>query len=129
MAEALKGTCLCGGVEYELQDPQALGYCHCSRCQRWTGSSLAGVVVAAENFRFTKGEDLVKRYESELAPRNFCSNCGSSIYDDLGAVYFVAAGLMSDLELTPSFHQQVAYKASWHSIGDDAPQFAEMPPG
>ena len=129
MADALKGTCLCGGVEYEVRDPQALGYCHCSRCQRWTGSSLAGVVVAPENFTVTKGEDLIKRYESELAPRNFCSNCGSSLYDDLGSVYFVAAGLMADLDLTPSFHQQVAYKASWHSIGDDAPQFAEMPPG
>jgi hypothetical protein len=120
---------LCGGVEYEVQDPEALGYCHCTRCQRWTGSSLAGVVVASENFRFTKGEDLVKTYESELAPRNFCSNCGSSIYDDLGAKYFVAAGLINDLDMTPSFHQQVAYKASWHEIGDDAQQFAEMPPG
>jgi hypothetical protein len=39
----------------------------------------------------------------------------------------VAAGLMPDLNLRPSFHQQVAYKASWHEIGDDAPQFAEMP--
>jgi hypothetical protein len=105
-----------------------MGYCHCTRCQRWTGSSLAGVVVAKENFRFTKGEDLVTRYESELAPRNFCSTCGSSLYDDLGEKYFVAAGLMSDLGLEPSFHQQVAYKASWHQIGDDAPQFAEMPP-
>ena len=31
-----------------------------------------------------KGEDLGTRYESEFAPRNFCSNCGSSLYDDLG---------------------------------------------
>ena len=75
MTEALKGTCLCGGVEYEVQDPEALGYCHCTRCQRWTGSSLAGVVVAPENFRFTKCEDFVKLYESDLAPSNFCSNC------------------------------------------------------
>ena len=90
MSETLTGTCLCGGVEYEVSDPQSLGYCHCTRCQHWTGSSL---------------------------------------YDDLGAVYFVAAGLMPDLDLRPSFHQQVAYKASWHEIGDDAPQFAEMPPG
>jgi hypothetical protein len=40
-----------------------------------------------------------------------------------------AAGLMRDLALEPSFHQQVAYKARWHQIGDDAPQFDEMPPG
>jgi hypothetical protein len=87
------------------------------------------VVVAKENFKVTKGEDLVKTYESELAPRNFCSNCGSSIFDDLGDIYFVAAGLMQELDMEPSFHQQVAYKASWHQIGDNAPQYDEMPPG
>ena len=92
MTETLKGACLCDGVEYEVQDPEALGYCHCTRCQRWTGEALAGVVVAKENFRFTKGQDLVKTYESHLAPRNFCGNCGSSLYDDLGDVYFVSAG-------------------------------------
>ena len=102
MSDALKGACLCGSVEYEVQEPESLGYCHCTRCQRWTGGSLAGVVVAKENFTFTKGEDLVKTYESEFAPRNFCSNCGSSIYDDLGEKYFVAAGLMRELR-SPSF--------------------------
>ena len=105
-----------------------MGYCHCTRCQRWTGSSLAGVVVAEENFTITKGEDLVTRYESEFAPRNFCGRCGSSLYDDLGGKYFVAAGLMRDLDMDPAFHLQVAYKASWHQIGDEAPQFAENLP-
>ena len=127
MSETLTGTCLCGGVELEVTDPQALGYCHCSRCQHWVGSSLAGIVVAKENFGFAKGEDLVKTYESHLAPRNFCSNCGSSLYDDLGDVYFVSAGTMPDLDMKPSFHQLVAYKASWEEIGDDAQQFAELP--
>ena len=48
MSETLTGTCLCDGVEYEVANPQALGYCHCTRCQHWTGSSLAGVVVAKD---------------------------------------------------------------------------------
>ncbi len=125
MAKTLKGACLCGRVEYEVEDPEAMGFCHCTRCQRWTGSSLAGVVVDADHFRFTQGADLVKRYESEFAPRHFCSNCGSSLYDDLGGKYFVAAGLMRELDLQPSFHLQVAFKAPWETIGDDAQQFAE----
>src|ERR1043166_6928167 len=111
MTETLTGTCLCGGVEYEVQDPQSLGYCHCTRCQRWTGSSLAGVVVAKEDFRFTKGEDMGERYESEVAPRIFCGIGGSSVSDALGDNYFGAAGLMRELALKPSFHLQVAYKA------------------
>ena len=127
MSETLTGTCLCGGVELEATDPQAFGYCHCSRCQHWVGSHLAGIVVAKENFQAAKGGDLIKTYESHLAPRNFCSNCGSSLWDDLGAVNFVSAGLFPDLDMKPSFHQLVAYKASWHEIGDDAQQFAELP--
>jgi hypothetical protein len=128
MARTLNGACLCGRVEYEVQDPGALGYCHCTRCQRWTGSSLAGVVVDKDNFRFTNGDDLVRRYESEFAPRHFCGNCGSSLYDDLGDNYYVAAGLMRELDLQPSFHLQVAYKAGWETIGDDAPQYPENAP-
>jgi hypothetical protein len=128
MAGTLKGACLCGSVAYEVTDPEAMGYCHCSRCQRWTGSSLAGVVVAKENFHLTDGDDVIKTYESEFAPRNFCGNCGAGIYDDLGDNYFVAAGLMRELDLAPSFHLQVAYKAPWEQIGDHAEQFAENPP-
>ena len=60
MSETLTGTCLCGGVELEATDPQGLGYCHCSRCQHWVGSHLAGIVVAKENFRVAKGGDLIK---------------------------------------------------------------------
>ena len=112
MADTLEGTCLCGGVEYEVLIPRQWATATAAAASDWTGSSLAGVVVAKENFQFTKGEDLVKTYESEFAPRNFCSNCGSSIFDDLGEVYFVAAGLMGDLDMEPSFHQLVAYKAA-----------------
>ncbi len=129
MSQIQTGACLCGGVEYEARDPEGMGFCHCTRCQRWTGSSLAGVLVDRDNFRIVKGPDLVKRYASEFAPRHFCSNCGSSLYDDLGEKFFVAAGLMRELDLQPSFHLQVAYKAPWETIGDDAPQYAENPPG
>ena len=128
MSKSLTGACLCGGVEYEVRDPEGMGICHCTRCQRWTGSSLAAVLVDPDNFEITKGRDLVKRYESELAPRHFCGNCGACLYDDLGEKYFVAAGLMRELDLKPSFHMQVAYKARWDTIGDDAPQYAENPP-
>jgi len=128
MSETLHGACLCGGIEYEVRETKGMGVCHCTRCQRWTGSSLTGVVVDRNDFQITTGAELVTRYESEFAPRNFCSHCGSSLYDDLGEAYFVAAGLMRDLDLAPSFHLQVAYKADWEMIGDDAPQYAEAAP-
>ena len=128
MAGTQNGACLCGGVTYEVKDAAAMGVCHCTRCQRWTGSSLTGVVVAKENFTVTAGGDQIETYESEFAPRNFCGNCGSAIYDDLGDNYFVAAGLMRDLDMKPEFHLQVAFKAPWEEIGDSAPQYDENPP-
>jgi phosphoglycolate phosphatase-like HAD superfamily hydrolase len=101
MPETLTGTCLCGGVEYEARDPQSLGYCHCTRCQHWTGSSLAGVVVAKENFKFTKGEDLAKTYESQLSvPKGWRSRlersriCTEELMERPDAILFDVDGLL-----------------------------------
>jgi hypothetical protein len=77
--------------------------------------------------RVHRGQDLVKTYESHLAPR-VLQQLRIQPLRRSHAVY-CGRGSDADLDLRPSFHQQVAYKASWHEIGDDAPQFAEMPPG
>src|ERR1700759_4894247 len=109
MAETLQGACLCGGGNYEVKDPESMGYCHCTRCQRWTGSRRAGG-GARGDFTVTAADNLIETYESEFAPRNFCRNCGSSIFDNLGAQYFVAAGLMPHLDITPELHLQVPFQ-------------------
>ncbi len=89
------------------------------------------MVVAKENFRFTSGEESwVTRYESEFAPRNFCSNVPADPACTTTWARSISwqQGWLHDLALEPSFHLQVAYKANWHEIGGDAPQFAENPP-
>src|SRR5258706_16175940 len=98
MSEAIHGACLCGKVEFDVREPEAMGGCHCTRCQRWTGGSGTMVlVVAPENFKITKGQDLLKRYqEGQFADRHFCGNCGSGVYVDGGKKYFVGAGGLRD---------------------------------
>ena len=130
MSEIVHGTCLCGKVAFDVHDPEAMGVCHCTRCTRWTGSAgSALVVVAAKNFKVTKGQELLKRYHEErFAPRHFCANCGSGIYTDGGEKFYVGAGVLRDLKLKPSFHIQVAHKAPWDEIGGNAPQYAEYKP-
>lgn len=56
--ERIHGTCLCGAVVFELQPSnqygadRAMGYCHCIRCQRWSGGAgLPFVVTVPEHFR------------------------------------------------------------------------------
>ena len=135
MGDLIHGTCLCGGVELELQASDQfgpgleMGECHCTRCRGWSGAAGVPFVVAeAKKFKVTKGEELVSCYSPEgFTPRMFCSRCGSSLYSGGGDTVYVSAGVLKDLRLKPAFHVQVANKAPWHEIGGDAPQFADMP--
>lgn len=135
MSEVIHGACLCGGVAFEMQASdqygpgRAMGTCHCTRCQRWSGGSGVPFVVASpEHFTVIEGQELLAYYRGEgPAARVFCRRCGSSLYQDAGTTYFVGAGVLKDLELAPAYHVHVAHKASWDEIGGDAPQFAEMP--
>jgi len=128
MSAAIHGACLCGGVEFDIES-EAMGICHCSRCQRWTGSSgLAFVVVEPDSLRFTKGQELVGKFAQEgFSTRNFCTQCGSSLYDDASTVYYVGAGVLQNPKLEPTFHIHVASKAPWDEIAGDATQHAAMP--
>jgi hypothetical protein len=129
MSEVIHGACLCGQVTFDVNEPEALGVCHCTRCQRWTGSgNSAVVIVEPKNFNVTGGKERLKLYrEAKFADRHFCGNCGSGVYVDGGDKYYVGAGVLKDVKLEPAFHIQVAYKAPWDEIGGNAPQFPEYP--
>lgn len=135
MSAVVQGACLCGGIAFEMQASEqygpgrAMGMCHCTRCQRWSGGSGVPFVVASpDHFKVVKGQELLARYRGEgPAVRVFCRRCGSSLYQDAGATYFVGAGGLEDLKLAPAYHVHVASKAPWDVIGGDAPQFDEMP--
>ena len=61
----LTGHCLCGAVSYEISEPlRNAGYCHCTRCQRRTGtaaSAQAGIPRGALTIR--SGEELLRAYD------------------------------------------------------------------
>jgi hypothetical protein len=131
MSEQIEGTCLCGKMAFTVRDPEAMGTCHCTRCQRWTGSGSATVfVVPAKNFEITKGKDLMRTYKEEkFADRAFCGNCGSGLYAVGGDNLYVGAGLFQKPHAHKvAFHIQTAYKKPWDEIGDKSPQFPEYPP-
>ena len=62
----LRGSCLCGGVRYEVTGPlRGALNCHCSMCRKAHGAafrSRAGVKV--EDLRWVQGEDLLTWYET-----------------------------------------------------------------
>lgn len=82
--DILSGSCLCGSVRFDLTPPfAAFRYCHCSRCQKASGSAhAANAFVPKAQFAWRAGEALIKRYDLPSAQRFsvwFCSECGSRV--------------------------------------------------
>jgi hypothetical protein len=135
----MKGSCLCGGVQYEVTAPALrFGYDHCSRCRKASGSAfMAELLCKPADFRWTAGESLVKVYEApvrESPPgyrRSFCAVCGCNVPDvrpDVEAVFIPAGSLDDDPGIRPQAHIFVEYKAPWFKITDGLPQFKRHPP-
>lgn len=82
--ERISGSCLCGKVAYEVTLPfMRFLHCHCSRCRKMTGSVFAAnAIVEPDAFRWTRGEELVARYDLPTAKSfasSFCTECGSTM--------------------------------------------------
>ncbi len=130
MGETIHGACLCGQITFDVREPEVMGFCHCTRCQRWSGGAgIAEIEVEGTNFEVTGGQELIKHFTQEgFSGVGFCSNCGSSLYAFGDGKYYVCAGTLQDLKLKPQYHMMVAHKATWDEITGDAPQHPEFPP-
>jgi hypothetical protein len=130
-ATRIRGSCLCGGVRFEITGPfLRAGFCHCSRCRKHSGAQ-AGVQgrVRAEDFRLLSGDDLIRVYETRgHAAKAFCTVCGSSLFGGDwpgGAEISVRLGsLDDDPGIRPQYRSFVDSKASWDTIDDDLHRYA-----
>lgn len=127
-SSALRGSCLCGGVAYEIDGAYSdVGQCHCPKCRKVSGSSANAIVLTASgSLRWVRGSEQVARYEMPDGwTSTFCRVCGCPM-PMLGAdgkLYWVPAGsLDDDPGLAVVQHIYVGQKAGWETIGGDAPQ-------
>jgi hypothetical protein len=123
----LTGHCLCGGVRIEIDEPLVSSrYCHCTRCQRRTGTAAsAGAAVVPGSLRIVAGEELVKTYWPSGGGygKAFCIECGSHLFsqspDDPDAKSVRLGVIDGDPGIRPSARQHVASAAVWEEIPDD----------
>ena len=127
----LAGSCLCGRVKFEVTPPfTAFRYCHCSRCQKASGSAhAANAFVAAAQFKWREGEALIKRYDNAPAQRFavwFCTQCGSRVphqvrgRDDM----LIPAGLLDQPPANMPRPQNSIFwgsRAAWYVSPSDMP--------
>ena len=137
MDAPLSGGCLCGGVRFEVTEPLvSASYCHCTRCQRRTGTAASAQArVAPGSLRVSSGEDLIRDYDPGDGGflKLFCSQCGSGLWSrspEDPEVMSVRLGVFdSDPRIRPAYRQFVAYAAPWEPIPDDGlPRYPEHRP-
>lgn len=130
----IQGSCLCGGVRFELAvEPQFINHCHCSMCRKVHGAAFGSFLHAdGHGFRWLSGQSNVENYQSSPGNfRAFCRVCGSNmpVIEDGGAHVIIPSGALDhDPVVRPIVHIHTASKAPWFEITDALPQFAEFPP-
>ncbi len=117
----ITGSCLCGGVAYELDEPLRDSIaCHCSQCRKTSGHYWSATQVPVERFRITRGETLAWFRSSATARRGFCQRCGSSLFweqDGSGAVSIGSGTLDGPTGLKTARHIHVEDKGDYYELG------------
>jgi hypothetical protein len=129
----LTGGCGCGAVRFEVTEPPlSASYCHCTRCQRRTGTAAsANARLAPGSFKVVSGAEHLRSWAPEGgAEKVFCVLCGSALFSrgsgDPPPVGVRFGALDSDPGIRPQWRQYVDYAAAWEEIPDDGlPRYPE----
>jgi hypothetical protein len=133
MAKRLTGGCACGAVRYEMTaKPIRVHCCHCSNCQRQTGSAfVVNAVIEASLLRKVRGRPTATPVPRVHAPHDVyrCRKCKVAVWSDYGrrpGLRFVRVGTLDDPgALKPDIHIYTRAKASWVKIPEGTPSFRE----
>jgi len=128
----VSGSCLCQQVVFQCKnDFTQFHLCHCTQCQKATGSAHASnAFTVASNITWLKGLDLVKRYDvpNRAIATAFCAECGSNLPFLSGAFLIVPVGCLDN---APNIEVQdnifCDEKAPWYDKAQQAQQFSTFP--
>ncbi len=128
----IKGSCLCGSVEYEVEDISNNIYqCHCSMCRKQGGSaSNTGTVIPFNQLKWMKGKAYIKSWTKNTGFRSdFCSNCGSLVPNPLRGLdyYWIPVGTLEDANFDIVANLYTDSKASWGVVSPTGKKFKSMP--
>ena len=116
-----KGGCLCGAVRYTLKsEPRAIALCHCTHCQRLSGSVFSLNLVIREADYEQSGETTIyvdSGDSGQPVHRHFCGRCGAPIFARTAlspGKVIVKGGTLDDLEgLAPKTEIYTEHAVRW----------------
>lgn len=128
----LTGGCLCGAVRYESSgDAMGTSVCHCTHCQKVSGSAFSVNVLVPRAGLTYSGDSLASYTDTaesgrQLA-RKFCGKCGSSIASEpeaMPTVTVLKAGTLDDRSgLKPATHIWCASRQPWVEVPEGIDRF------
>jgi hypothetical protein len=131
MKTDLQGGCACGAVRYRLASaPMFVNCCHCTWCQRETGSAFViNALIERDRLEVT-GATLAVDTASESGTGQIvhrCPACHVALWSHYGrrlAVAFVRAGTLDRKDASrPDAHIFTRSKVPWVAIPADQPAF------
>lgn len=132
----ITGGCRCGQLRYSTDaEPLFAGVCHCTDCQKQSGSAFNIVIAVPQGALSLQGapKTYVARGDSGKAnPTKFCPNCGSTILSEpeaFAGVSIIRAGTLDDTSwLKPTMEIYCDSAQKWVSLGGGMQRFGKMPP-
>ena len=115
---ALVGSCGCGSVRFEVSEP-LLGsvYCHCTRCQKRTGTAYqASALAAPGSVTVTAGAEHLRDWEPGGLAKTYCELCGAHVFArdrQTGVISSCAWPRSTATRVRPLARQFVAYHPVW----------------
>ena len=120
MPDPHTGSCLCGGVAYEVSGPlRDIIACHCEQCRKTSGHHVAATNAPEEALTITNDETLAWYVSSDAAERGFCTRCGGNLFwrrKGSGTISIFAGTLDDTSDLTLKRHIFVKDKADYVTL-------------
>ena len=125
-AEVVRGKCLCGAIELEIDFPAFWAWHDHSRASRIAHGAAYATYVGCwrKHVRVTKGEKNISRFEDKAtgASRGFCARCGTPLlYARARAPHMVNIPRSLFAERTgrePRYHIGIAELQDWTWTGE-----------
>ncbi len=129
-----EGGCDCGTVRYRLTSPPMFVHCcHCTWCQRETGSAFAlNALIEADRVPVLTGEpELVDTPSASGQGQKYfrCPKCRIAVWSNYSSekVRFVRVGTLDAARLiSPDIHIFTSSKQPWGELGDQVPIVPEF---
>jgi hypothetical protein len=132
----VNGGCTCRRIRYRLTArPMFVHCCHCTWCQRETGSAFAvNALIEASNVELLSGNPVKATLPTASGKGQVfhrCSDCGVALwsnYADAGEhVLFVRTGTLDDPSIAPpDIHIYTSTRRPWVILPMNVPAVAEF---